>query len=117
MILPPERDARHKERVSTRLRVLYGGAATDRVGYAENISVGGLYINTNEVLKAGERLNLCIEFPRRAVLKRGEVMWSITVPQHLRSEMVCGMGISFVDADPDWPEFFRSWKESLRIEA
>lgn len=110
---PPDHEARGKERVNTRLRVLYGIGSTDRIGYTENISLGGLYINTNQVLKAGERLLLRIEFPRRAILKRGEVMWSIRVPEHQRSTMVCGIGISFIDADPDWPAFFRSWKESL----
>jgi hypothetical protein len=61
------------------------------------------------VFKVGTRLVVRIEFPERAVCHRGEVTWAIRVPEHLRDQMVCGMGISFIDPDPQWPLFFREW--------
>lgn len=66
-------------------------------------------INTNDVLEVGTRLIVRIEFPERAVRHRAEVTWAIRVPEHLRKQMVCGMGLSFIDPDPQWPEFFALW--------
>jgi hypothetical protein len=102
-------DSRRSGRVRVRLPVSYGVGTTDRHDYAESISAGGLYINTNDVLKVGTRLLLRIEFPERVVCHRGEVTWAIRVPEHLRDHMVCGMGVSFIDPDPQWSEFFRRW--------
>jgi len=101
--------ARLHDRVETRLRVTFGVGSIDRESRAESISEGGLYINTNDVLKVGTRLIVRIEFPERAVCHRGEVTWAIQVPEHLRDKMVCGMGISFIDPDPQWPKFFNCW--------
>jgi len=104
--------ARRHDRVRTRLRVIYGTGAEECSSLAESISEGGLYINTNDVLKVGTRLVLRIEFPEHTVFHRGEVTWAIRVPEHLRDQMVCGMGVSFIDPDPQWPEFFRTWAET-----
>lgn len=105
------------DRVQTRLRVSYGVDAIDRTDHAESVSEGGLYINTNEVFKVGTALILRVEFPERAVCLRGEVTWAIRVPEHLRDRMVCGMGISFIAPDPQWPEFFRRWKQGDPVHA
>ena len=104
--------ARRHDRVHTRLRVAYGEAAFERVDHAESISEGGLYIDTNEVLRVGTRLIVRIEFPNRTVCHRGEVTWAIRVPEHLQEQMVCGMGVTFIDPDPQWPVFFRNWKSA-----
>ena len=103
--------ARAHDRVATRLRVTYGVGAVDSASHAESISEGGLYINTNDVFKVGSRLIVRIEFPERAVCHCAEVTWAIRVPDHLRDQMVCGMGVSFIDPDPQWPEFFRRWQK------
>lgn len=101
--------ARRHDRVRARLRVGYGVGTIDRQSYAESISEGGLCISTNDVLKVGTRLIVRIEFPERAVCHRAEVTWAIRVPEHLREQMVCGMGLTFIDPDPQWPEFFARW--------
>ena len=105
--------SRRHSRVRARLWVSYGIDSIDSAGCAESVSEGGLHISTNEVLGVGTRLVLRIEFPERAVLQLGEVTWAIRVPEHLRDEMVCGMGIRFLDLDPEWMEFFRGWQGSL----
>ena len=102
--------ARRHDRVHARLRVAYGEGTIDYREHAESISEGGLYINTNEVLRVGTQLVVRIEFPDRTVCHRGEVTWAIRVPDHLRDQMVCGMGISFLDPAPQWQEFFREWR-------
>ena len=111
--LNARRRSRHHGRVRTRLWVSYGIDSIDSAGCAESVSEGGLHINTNDVLGVGTRLVLRIEFPDRTVLRHGEVTWAIRVPEHLRDEMVCGMGIRFLDPDPEWLEFFRGWRNSL----
>ncbi len=105
--------SRRHSRVRARLWVSYGIDSIDSAGCAESVSEGGLHISTNDVLGVGTRLVLRIEFPERAVLQLGEVTWAIRVPEHLRDEMVCGMGIRFLDLDPGWMEFFRGWRGSL----
>lgn len=109
-IAPP---ARQRDRVRARLRVGYGVGSIDRQSYAESISEGGLCINTNDVLKVGTRLIVRIEFPERAVCHRAEVTWAIHVPEHLRDQMVYGMGLTFIDPDPQWPAFFRRWMSGV----
>ncbi len=111
--LAARRSSRRHERVRTTLWVSYGVDSIDAAGCAESVSEGGLHINTNDVLAVGTRLVLRIEFPERAVLQKGEVMWAICVPEHLRNEMVCGMGIQFLDPDPKWVTFFRDWRAAL----
>lgn len=107
---------RRDTRVRTRLRVSYGIGAIDLSGFAESVSLGGLYINTNDVFKVGTRLVLRVEFPDRAVCQRGEVTWAIRVPEHMRDKMVCGMGISFIDPDPQWREFFANWQNAPQLQ-
>ncbi len=104
--------ARRHDRIRICLPVSYGTESTENHGHAESISEGGLYINTNDVCKVGTRLIVLIEFPDRVVCHRGEVVWAIRVPEHLRDSMVCGMGISFTDADPQWSKFFQTWMSS-----
>ena len=104
---------RRDERVRTRLRVRYGIGAIDRTGHAQSISSGGLYIDTNDVFKIGTHVVLRVEFPERTVCHNGEVTWAIRVPDHLREQMVCGMGIAFMDPGSEWKEYFENWKASL----
>jgi hypothetical protein len=100
------------ERVRAKLHVRVGAGGTNLESIAENISEGGMYVNTNDPIKPGTRVLVQIEFPDRLVLHRGEVMWAIHVPEHLRDSMICGMGIGFIDPEPGWPEFFRRWRAS-----
>jgi len=102
---------RQHPRVRTSVLVHYGTGTPDRSSYAETVSEGGIYIRTNDTLKVGTRLAVCIDFPDRQVRLRGEVVWSIRVPEHLERDMVCGMGIRFLGGDLEWPTFFRRWRK------
>jgi len=103
---------RSDDRVRARLHVSYGIGMLECSSHVESISPGGVYINTNEVFKVGTRLVMRIEFAERAVCLRGEVTWAIRVPEELKDKMVCGMGVAFIDPDPQWPELFLRWRES-----
>jgi Tfp pilus assembly protein PilZ len=104
---------RQHGRIRTRLRVAYRVGAEEHSDHAESISEGGLYVDTNEVLEVGTRLVVRIDFPDHSVSHLAEVAWAIRVPDHLRDQMVCGMGLSFIDPDPQWVEFFTRWKSGL----
>lgn len=108
------RTLRQHERIRTRLRVFYGMGTPEFEATAESISVGGVFLNTNNVLKVGSRLVVQIDFPDRSVCLCGEVTWAIRVPEHQRETMVCGMGVTFIDPDPSWRTFFESWRAGGR---
>ena len=103
-------ETRKGPRVRSHLPVRYGYVTVDRSAVAENISEGGLYIRTNQVLPVGSQISMEIEFPERTVVHTGEVLWAIRVPEHLAETMVCGMGVRFIDTVPGWSEFFARWK-------
>lgn len=104
------KEMRTSPRIRSHLAVRYGYVTVDRSAVAENISEGGLYIRTNQVLSVGSQISMEIEFPERTVVHTGEVLWAIRVPEHMTETMVCGMGIRFIDTIPGWTEFFARWK-------
>jgi len=108
------RDRRYHERIQQKVPVRYGVGLVDRQGSADTISEGGLFINTNQIYKAGTRIVLQIEFPDRPRTLLAEVVWAVQVPEHLRGNLVCGMGVRFVNIDAEWPAFFRRWRTSVR---
>jgi len=104
---------REDPRVRSQLPVRYGYVTADRSALAQNVSEGGLYIRTNQVLPVGSQISMEIEFPERTIVHTGEVMWAIRVPEHMAATLVCGMGVRFVDTIPGWSAFFRRWKSGL----
>lgn len=102
-----------EERVHFTLPVRFGIGNADRESVAANISEGGLHIQTNDILRAGSRIDIEIDFPGRTVSQRGEVMWAIQVPERDRDSMIYGMGIRFVRVEPDWSRFFLQWKKGV----
>jgi uncharacterized protein (TIGR02266 family) len=108
---------RRYTRVRTRLHVHYGLETPEHRAFAESISEGGLHIITNEPLKVGTHVALRIEFPQGPIDLRGEVVWAIRVPEGQRNVLVHGMGIGFIDPDPQWAALYGAWKaevEALR---
>lgn len=105
-------ERRQQERIDTDLRVRYGQFTADREAIAVNVSMGGLFVKTNDIFPTGSELTLEIEFPERTVQLSGEVMWAIKVPEHQKEMLVCGMGVRFVQTEPGWPELFERWKQA-----
>lgn len=101
------RDARRHKRVPARLPVAFGVETLDHRAVAENISLGGVYLNTSEILTSGTRITMKIEFPQGPVWHRGEVVWAIAAPKY-GQHTVCGMGVRFFDATPEWLVLFSS---------
>jgi hypothetical protein len=104
---------RRHPRVRSSVAVLFGTETPDREAVAETLSLGGLYIRTNDTLKVGTRIVLRMALPEREVQMHGEVVWSIRVPRHLERDLVCGMGVRFLGGEIDWPAVFRRWKDDF----
>lgn len=106
------KDARRGSRVRYELVVRYGVNACDRNASAENVSKDGLFIATNSTFPAGTQLMLQIEFPEASFFLRAEVIWAIRVPEHMKEDLICGMGVKFLEPDAGWLKFFNNWKVS-----
>jgi Tfp pilus assembly protein PilZ len=104
------RDDRVGQRVESQLNVHYGVHACDRSAKAQNISKEGLFISTNTTYPAGTQLMIQIEFPDTAFFHRVEVIWAIRVPEHMEDDLICGMGVKFIEPDASWLKFFHNWK-------
>jgi hypothetical protein len=100
---------RKHQRFAVRLQVQFGADALEREGVAENISEGGVYMDTNDVSKPGTELLLRIQFPEAAVVLRAEVVWAIHIPEGQPRRLLCGMGLRFLDTGTEWTTFFRRW--------
>jgi Tfp pilus assembly protein PilZ len=106
------RKNRRHERVPVVLGVRYGTDAPDHRANADALSEAGLHIRSNLVCRVGTRIRLLVELPDGPFEHTGEVMWAIQVPDHLKSSMVYGMGIKFIDPAPAWTATFERWKQS-----
>lgn len=102
-------DKRDKARARKRLMVRYGAEKLDRSAFTRNISSTGLFLQTNAVLKPGTTMQVEMKFPERTFNMWARVIWAKRVPPELARVMGCGMGIRFVDPDPEWREFFFGW--------
>ncbi len=80
---------------------------------AENISETGLYINTNHVFPVGTVLQVQIELPGSSILQQAKVVWAIQVPDHMKTSMICGMGVEFTGHNPEWPAVYRRYRSGL----
>ena len=102
-------DKRDKIRARKRLMVRYGTEKPDRTAFTRNLSATGLFLQTNHVFKPGSTVQVALKFPERTFNMWGRVIWAKRVPPELARVMGCGMGVRFVDPDPEWREFFFRW--------
>ncbi len=91
-----EEDKRGDARVPFVLRVHFQDRAA-ALNATENLSRGGLFIQTSEALRPGERVSLAVSFPGllQPVALSGEVVW-VRLP---RPEAVGGLGIRVADRE------------------
>ncbi len=92
--------------------VRYGVDKTDRTGFTKDLSSTGLFIKTNHVFKPGTTIQVELKFPDRTFSMWARVVWAKKVPPQLAHVLECGMGVCFVDPDPDWITFFQQLSES-----
>ncbi len=88
-------------RVDVDLEVQYRTAQEFTAAYAENISGGGIFIRTQQPLSLNREMQLRFTLPgiQRTFVVRGLVVWANPSPS--RSSFPPGMGIKFMDLDPE----------------
>lgn len=88
-------------RVDVDLEVQYRTAQEFNAAYTKNISGGGIFIKTQQALPLNQEIHLRFTLPgiSRILEVRGLVVW--TNPYPSRSSFPPGMGIKFMDLDPE----------------
>lgn len=100
-------EKRNDERLRKRLMVRYGVEAPTKTAFARDLSEGGVQIQTNNVLTPGTTLQIELQFPDRTFTLWARVCWAKKVPPQLAYTLHCGMGLEFLQVDPEWVKYFR----------
>jgi len=72
----PQHERRRYDRSRLIVDVFFEGAAATGVAHTKDISVGGLYMNTQTLLPEGGLLTLRIPFPEENIVVNAEVVYS-----------------------------------------
>lgn len=87
-------DNRRLLRSRKRLSVRFGIDQLKHIGYTEDISSQGLFIQTASVLRPGTLLQIRLTTrDDRQVLMEGRVCWAKKVPPQFLRKMKAGMGV------------------------
>lgn len=91
-------DRRRQQRHTVRLGVTLTSESNLYVGFADNISEGGLFVATHELMPIGTAVDLEFELPERTepLRVRGEVRWQRAVSD-LDDHVFPGFGVKFID--------------------
>jgi len=109
-----EQKRREDPRVDVDLEVQYRTAQEFTAAYAKNISGGGVFIRTQQPLPLNSEVQVRFTLPgvSRPFVVRGLVVW--TNPYPSRSSFPPGMGIKFMELEPEAKEIIaRFVKEKL----
>ncbi len=106
-------ERRKHPRVLIRAMVDYESQDTFLYDYSQNLSEGGLFINTKNPLSVGEVLDLKFSLPdvEKVFQVKGEVRWVI---EDEKDGLMRGMGIAFKDLDEDDKKLIQSYIEKLK---
>jgi len=102
-------DDRRNKRAKRRLMIRFGEGQAEKTGFTRNISETGLMVHTNAVYKPGTTLHVEVHFPERTFVFWAKVMWAKKVPAQLAHVLDCGMGLLFMEPDPEWTRFWADW--------
>lgn len=91
-------ERRYKRRLPIKVQVTYHNLHEFLQDVSANLSVGGIFIQTDDPLKEGTRFQLHFSLPDepRPISAVGEVCW-VAMPEKVRGGRVPGMGITFAD--------------------
>ncbi len=94
-------DRRVEPRVDVDLEVHYRTAQEFMAAYLRNISGGGLFIRSQQPLPLNREVQVRFTLPgiSRPFTVRGVVVWTTPFPS--RSSFPSGMGIKFLNLDPE----------------
>ena len=89
------------------MMIRYGVDAPTKTAFARDVSERGLQLQTNSVMQPGTTLQVQLKFPDRTFTLWARVAWAKKVPPQLAYTLHCGMGLEFMDPDPEWPTYYR----------
>lgn len=96
---PDDRDGAHRrghQRFSVDLDVSLGSDHNFYSGFAENLSVGGVFVATHQVRPVGEKVEISIHLPDGTEVRAvGEVRWTRLF--NAESDVPPGMGLRFTE--------------------
>lgn len=101
-------DSRKEPRSKKRLTVRFGADGKQHMGYTENISPEGMFIQTGSVYRPGTRLQVEVTGNGETVSLEVQVRWAKRIPPQLLRKVKAGMGVKIVRIIAG-EELFRSW--------
>ncbi len=109
---PAAAEARQDARVNCRVMVEYECVKDFLVDYCANMSVGGMFIQTERPLEPGTRFKLRFKIPEHEELieTTGEVRWAVGA--EASGKMTPGMGIRFDHLDDNAVAAVDQWLSS-----
>jgi hypothetical protein len=99
-------------RTRRRLAVRFGVRGPERLGYSQNISESGLYIETNYVIDPGTDLQLEIDTPEKMFEMWATVVWARRYPLSFQRVMRGGLGCQFAFPSQEWIDFYERWRSA-----
>lgn len=108
-----EGDKRGPDRTKRRVLVHFGDDVSSRTGFTKNVSETGIFIHTNQVSRPGTMIHVELQFPEAKFAMWARVAWAKKVPPQLAHILDCGMGLQFLDAPPEWKDFYREWRRKI----
>ena len=84
------------------------------LGYAQDLSLGGLFLKATNSFKTGERFPIEFVLPdnKTKIQCTGEVVWK--THQHSSDDLAEGVGLRFADLNPKSQEVLDRWIEQRR---
>jgi type IV pilus assembly protein PilZ len=92
---------REDRRIEARLKVKFESKDKLAEEYANNISHGGIFISTNDLKQAGEKIEIILIHPdnEQELLLKGEVVHVVSEDDTKKFNIPMGMGIKFTEMD------------------
>lgn len=102
-------DKRSISRNKKRIPVRFGTDEYRHMGYTDDVSPGGIFIQTTSVLKPGGLLQVQLNTQDgEVILFTGQIRWAKRVPAQLIRKIKAGMGVKIMSFQQG-EEIFRSW--------
>lgn len=106
---------RTNSRAKRRIMVRYGASTAEKTAFTKNLSITGMFLQTNQVFRPGSTIQVQIQFPTGDLAMWAHVVWAKTVPPSLAHVLECGMGLRFIDVPATWPALYEQWKKKAGV--
>ncbi|MFN3197811.1 MAG: TIGR02266 family protein [Bradymonadia bacterium] len=108
-------EGRQHARLDLQIEVDINSEHNFYTGFTRNISEGGLFIATSQIIDMGSILEFkfTLHPDPEPILVKGKVRW-VRELNEFTDDMPCGMGIQFIDLDPHTQSRIDRFIEQLR---